>query len=189
MLYFYEAGYKTTKYATLESLLHAQVATIVDKYDCLSLYKLTRSSFANSVSTIDSEEWAAIASVIYGYTSTEVLAHAELRGFVVTAITGRNSVLKSALRNENVVKLFRSNTDLATDVLLRELNGPMAASERIFFCENCHYAHGGSSYCSHIESCPQCGKTPGTKKSKRYLVKAGLYPAFSCPFCDGIIGN
>jgi hypothetical protein len=52
--YFYKAGYNVSQYDTSESLLHAQVATIADKYDCASLYKLARISFADTVNAVES---------------------------------------------------------------------------------------------------------------------------------------
>ena len=152
--YFYEAGYNATKYDTSESLLHAQVATIADKYDCASLYKLARTSFASIIKIIDSDDWAATASFIYDHTTTEVPAHVELRDLAVAAVTGRHSVLKSTLKNESIVELLRSNADLATDLLLGGPSGPKAEhdSEHIFMCDNCHYAHAGSRNCSYNAS-------------------------------------
>lgn len=193
--YFYEAGYDATKYETPEPLLHAQVATIADKYDCASLYKLANTSFARSVRTVDNDGWGSTAGFIYDHTSTEVPAHVELRKIVVAAIIGRHSVLRSALHNETVVELLRSNADLATDLMLGGLheNRTGDASELIFVCDNCHYIHAGSRNCSSIVSpsdlsfgrlCPNCGL--GAEISKRYTHKVQKLPAFACPFCDGL---
>jgi hypothetical protein len=192
--YFYNAGYDITKYQTSESLLHAQVAVIADKYDCASLYKIARTSFANTVKNVESDDWAVIASFIYDHTAAEVPDHMELRDLVVTAITSGHSVLKSTLQNERIVELFRSNADLATDLLRGGLDayGPKqnGASMHILFCDSCHYAHTGASNCAYVvclneldeKTCPQCGKEARTT-FKRYAHRLDLFP---CPFCDGI---
>ncbi|KAJ6199969.1 hypothetical protein J3E72DRAFT_238593 [Bipolaris maydis] len=191
--YVYEAGYNASKYSTSESLLHAQVAILADKYDCASLYDLARTSFANTVKAVESDDWAVIADFTYDNTSTEVLAHVELRGLVVAAVAGRHSVLTSTIRNESIVELLRSSADLATDLLLGGL-GPKAkdGSEHIFLCDYCHYVHAGSRNCSNVVfggsilgGCPQCGHPSGTT-SKRYTHRVRVVSAFSCPFCDGI---
>ncbi|KAF2818317.1 hypothetical protein CC86DRAFT_399334 [Ophiobolus disseminans] len=116
--YFYKAGYNVSQYDTSESLLHAQVATIADKYDCASLYKLARTSFADTVNAVESNDWFAVAALIYDHTTTELPAHEELRGLVVAAVANRPVVLKVILQLESTVGLLRSNADLATDLLL-----------------------------------------------------------------------
>jgi hypothetical protein len=193
--YFYEAGYNTLKYNASEPLLHAQVATIADKYDCASLSKLARTSFANTVKAAESDDWVTTATFIYDHTTTELPAHVELRNLVVAGVADRPAMLETILRKDSMVELLRSNADLATDLLL---NGPHRLKEgdvfkHIFFCENCRYAHAGSGTCPNVASttssffgrvCPQCKEGPGTV-SKRYTHKVDLLPTFSCPSCDG----
>jgi hypothetical protein len=59
-----------------------------------------------------------------------------LRVLVLAAVAGRHSVLKSALQNESIVELLRSNAYLATDLLLGGLRGPKVenVSEHGFMC-------------------------------------------------------
>ncbi|EDU44795.1 predicted protein [Pyrenophora tritici-repentis Pt-1C-BFP] len=116
--YFYNAGYNASQYDISESLLHAQVATMADKYDCASLYKLARTSFAGTVYAIESNDWIAVAAFIYNCTTTDSPAHQELRGLVVAAVAKRPSVLKSILQMEHESGLLRSTADLAIDLLL-----------------------------------------------------------------------
>ena len=116
--YFYKAAYDPTKYKTPGPPLHAQVVTIADKNVCPSLYNLAKTLFAKTTKTIESEDRAAVAAFLYEQTSTEVLAHMELRNLVITALTGHPSVLQSTLQNDSVVELLRSNEDLATDLLI-----------------------------------------------------------------------
>ncbi|KAF2007552.1 hypothetical protein P154DRAFT_414539, partial [Amniculicola lignicola CBS 123094] len=116
--YFYKAGYNVSQYDTSESLLHAQVATIADKYDCASLYKLARTLFADTVNAVESDDWVAVAALIYDHTTTDLPAHKELRGLVVAAVANRPVVLKMILQLESTVGLLRSTADLATDLLL-----------------------------------------------------------------------
>ncbi|KAF1365200.1 hypothetical protein EJ07DRAFT_161285 [Lizonia empirigonia] len=123
--YFYEASYDASKYDTSEALLHAQVAILADKYICTSLYNLAKTSFAKSVHAVESDEWRAIAAFIYDFTTTEALAHKEIRKIVITTVASRCYKLKSALGNETVVDLLRSNADLATDLLLGRRYGAM----------------------------------------------------------------
>ena len=142
--YFYKAKYDPTKYKTHGSLLHAQVATIADKYNCPSLYKLARTSFAETVETIEGGDWAIVAAFLYEHTSTEVPAHVDLRNLVITALTGRPSVLKSVSQSESIVDLLRSDADLATDLLIGMLPGVKVNLSHIFTCDVCHYAHSGA---------------------------------------------
>jgi hypothetical protein len=116
--YFYEAGYNTSKYDTSEALLHAQVAILADIYDCTSLYRLAKKSFAKSVQAAKSNEWREIAAFVYDFTTTEAPAHKEIRHIVINTVSSRWYMLKSTLHNETVVSLLRSNADLATDLLL-----------------------------------------------------------------------
>ncbi|KAF2275229.1 uncharacterized protein EI97DRAFT_81740 [Westerdykella ornata] len=116
--YFYNAGYHASKYDTSASLLHAQVAVIADKYDCPTLYKLAKTSFAKSMIAMQSDDWVTIAAFIYDYTTTEVPTHVELRKLVVAATTDGSIVSTSMLQDKGVVELLRSNADLATDLLL-----------------------------------------------------------------------
>lgn len=193
--YFYKASYNVSQYDTSESLLHAQVATIADKYDCASLYKLARTSFADTINAIGSDDWVAVAALIYDHTTTELPAHEELRGLVVAAVAKRPVVLSSILRLESTAGLLRSTADLATDLLL---SGPYTSkiedvAKRIFICGRCHYTHVGSRDCSYVASrssffqekiCPQCGNQTGVT-SKRHSYRVGLVESFSCPSCDG----
>ncbi|KAI2481063.1 hypothetical protein Ptr902_08089 [Pyrenophora tritici-repentis] len=137
--YFYKAGYNVSQYDTSESLLHAQVATIADKYDCASLYKLARTSFADTVNAVESNDWFAVAALIYDHTTTDLPAHEELRGLVVAAVANRPVVLKLILQLESTAGLLRSNADLATDLLL---SGPYMSkiedvAKYIFTCGKC----------------------------------------------------
>ncbi|PVH93438.1 hypothetical protein DM02DRAFT_661971 [Periconia macrospinosa] len=116
--YFYNAGYDIPDTITPKSLLHAQVAIIAEKYDCASLYELSKSSFADTVKAVDSKEWIAIAVVIYKYMTTDLAAHAEFRKLVIAAVADRPAVLKTMLGEEDTLETFRSNADLATDLLL-----------------------------------------------------------------------
>jgi hypothetical protein len=194
--YFYEAGYNVSQYDTSESLLHAQVATIADKYDCASLYKLAKSSFANTINAVESNDWSAVAGLIYDHTTADLPAHEELRGLVVAAVANRPVVLKVILQLESTAGLLRSNADLATDLLL---SGPYISkigdvAKYVFTCGKCQYAHVGSRDCAHVASrdsffespiCPQCRSQTGVT-SKRHSYKVGIVGSFSCPSCDGL---
>ncbi|KAF2791230.1 hypothetical protein K505DRAFT_339738 [Melanomma pulvis-pyrius CBS 109.77] len=192
--YFYKAGYNASDYTTSESLLHAQIVTIADKYDCASLYKLARTSFAKTVNDVDSDEWVAIAALIYDYTITDLLAHLELRSLVVGAVADRPGILETIPHKESMTELLRSDADLATDLLLAGLRKPKAKDhlpEYIFMCDHCQYVHIGSRNCSNVVRsndlrmiCPYCGKEAGTT-SKRYVHTVDLFKAFLCPSCDG----
>jgi hypothetical protein len=193
--YFYKAGYDTSQYETSESLLHAQVATIADKYDCASLYKLARTSFADTVNAVESEDWVTVAALIYDHTTTESPAHEELRGLVVAAVANRPVVLHSILQLESTAGLLRSTADLATDLLLSGLLTPKVeeVAKHIFICDKCHYVHVGSSDCSNVSArsslfsgikCAQCGNSTGAM-SKRFMHRVDLTRAYSCPSCDG----
>jgi hypothetical protein len=191
--YIYEAGYNVDKFDTLEPLLHAQVAIIADKYDCASLCKLAKTSFANTVMTVDPSDWAVTAAFVYDYTTTVPPAHVELRKSVIAAIAGRHCVLKATLREERVLDVLRSNADLATDLLLGGRHGPKAegVSEHHFICDHCHYSHTGSRDCPNITSvsktgkavCPKCRKKTGNPIHHTPMVN--IYSAISCASCDG----
>ncbi|KAJ6197805.1 hypothetical protein J3E72DRAFT_419432 [Bipolaris maydis] len=116
--YFYNVDYNVSQYDTSESLLHAQVANIADKYDCASLYKLARTSFANAVNAIEKNDWVAVATFVYNHTIIDWLPHRDLRDLVVATVANRPSVLKSILEMESTPGLLRSTLDLATDFLL-----------------------------------------------------------------------
>lgn len=194
--YFYKADYNVSQYDTSESLLHAQVATIADKYDCASLYKLARTLFAETVNAVESDDWVAVAALIYDHTTTNLPAHEELRGLVVAAVANRPDVLKLILQLESTSGLLRSTADLATDLLL---SGPYMSkmkevAKHIFTCGKCQYAHVGSYDCAYVASrngfvhvtiCPNCGIQNGVT-SKRHTYTVGLVKSFSCPSCDGI---
>ncbi|OWY53981.1 hypothetical protein AALT_g11688 [Alternaria alternata] len=98
--YFYKANYNVSQYDTSEPLLHAQVATIADKYDCTSLSKLARTSFANTVGDVESNDWVTVATFIYDHTAANSVAHQELRDLVVAAVAKRPGVLKSIIQLE-----------------------------------------------------------------------------------------
>jgi hypothetical protein len=190
--YFYEACYNASKYDTSEPLLHAQVAIIADKYDCPSLYELARTSFTNTVEIVKSDEWTAVAALVYNHTTTEVSAHVELRNSVVAAVAGRPTVSKTIYQNKGFEELLRSTTDLATDLLLYGLPGSQEneALKQISRCASCGYTHLGSRDCPNVmsgyargRSCPQCSRTP--KKSKKGLCKPDVFETFACVSCKG----
>jgi hypothetical protein len=190
--YFYEASYNASKHDTSEPLLHAQVAIIADKYDCPSLYELARTSFANTVEAVKSDDWTAVAALVYNHTTPEVLAHVELRSSVVAAVAGRPTVSKAIYQNEGFEELLRSTGDLATDLLLYGLHGSQEkdALKQISRCASCGYTHVGSRDCPNVMSgyanggwCPQCGRTP--KKRKKGLCKPDLFETFACVSCKG----
>lgn len=195
--YFYKAGYTTSEYDTSASLLHAQVATIADKYDCPSLYELARASFEKTVMTVESDEWIAIAAFIYEHMTTELSAHKELRNLVITAAVNRPAVLLMTLGKDSMVELLRSDADLATDLLLPvarlHTNKAKDVSKCIFRCSDCQYVHAGSRNCSYVESgnsliemsCPRCGNQSGLGY-RPYAHTSDQFQAFSCPSCDGI---
>ncbi|KAH7079102.1 hypothetical protein BKA63DRAFT_531809 [Paraphoma chrysanthemicola] len=116
--YFYKASYDVSQYDISESLLHAQVATMADKYDCASLYKLARTSFAKAINAVESNDWVAVAALVYDNTTTDLPAHEELRSLVVAAVANRPVVLKGILQLGNTAELLRSHAHLATDLLL-----------------------------------------------------------------------
>jgi hypothetical protein len=192
--YFYEAGYNASEYDTSEPLLHAQVAIIADKYDCPSLYELARISFADTANTVKSDDWAAVAALVYTHTTTEVLAHVELRNSVVATVAGCHSVLRSILQDGSFEELLRSSADLATDLLLYGLHRPRKqdASGHIFLCDFCHYAHAGPSDCSNVtytnsygkRACPQCNCEPG-RRVRQYTQMLDIYPSYPCYSCEG----
>ncbi|KAF9730209.1 hypothetical protein PMIN04_012258 [Paraphaeosphaeria minitans] len=187
--YFYQAGYDASKYDTIESLLHAQVAILADKYDCASLYSLARSSFSNTIEATKSDDWAVVAGFIYDYTTTEASAHLEIRKLAVVAKASRRSVLKTTLLDESVIDLLRSNADLATDLLLGGRHG----TDYHFICEHCRYSHVGPRSCPSVFSaddsgtrdCPQCGKGNGHQARHTRWVNISMRPTYSCPLCDG----
>jgi hypothetical protein len=109
--YFYQASYDCSKYTTSESLLHAQVAILADKYVCPSLYDLARTSFLKTIENVDSGDWGIIAAFIYDFTTTEAPAHIELRDIVVGAVAGRHSVFQATLQNPKNVELLRQDVD------------------------------------------------------------------------------
>lgn len=155
--YFYQASYDCSEYSIPESLLHAQVAILADKYVCLSLYDLARISFSKTIGNITSGDWGIIAAFVYDYTTTEVPAHIELRDTVVGAVAGCYSVFQATLQNSNSVELLRSNAELATDLLLGERHGSRAktVSEQQFVCGHCHYSHAGTAHLPerHLQKC------------------------------------
>jgi hypothetical protein len=194
--YFYKACYDVSQYDTSESLLHAQVATIADKYDCASLFKLASTSLTDTIHAIESEDWVAVAAVIYNHTTTELPSHKELRSLVVAAVVNRPVVLDSILELESTAELLRSNADLATDLLLSGLLSRRVqdAAMHMFVCDKCHYAHAGARDCTNVTFqsdvlrgtvCPVCRNYSGVI-SKRLYHKIDLHQAFSCPCCQGI---
>jgi hypothetical protein len=152
--YFSESNYDASKYTTSAALLHAQVAIMADKYDCASLYKLANISFTEGVNTIEGDDWPAIASLVYKYTTTDIHSHKEMRGVVVTAAINCLSTQGEFLQMKGVAQLLRINADLATDFLMaghREwlLRG---AFENIAVCTDCHYVHAGPINCARLNS-------------------------------------
>lgn len=193
--YFYNAGYNASQYDTSEPLLHAQVAIVADKYDCASLYKLAKTSFANAVNTIEKHDWITVAVFVYDHTITDWLPHQDLRDLVVAAVADRPSVLKSVLEMESTPGLLRSTSDLATDLLLSRPNISKSegAGKHIFQCGKCQYAHVGSNECAYVVSrnrfadvtaCPDCGGQSGVRSNRR-TYKVGLTQLFPCPSCNG----
>lgn len=185
--YFHKAAYNVTKYDKPQSLIHAQVAIIADKYDCGSLYELASTSYAITVKTIKSNDWAVIAGSIYDHTSNEIPSHVDLRSLIVPAVSCHYSLLKSIPQNESVINILRSNADLATDLLLYMMDSPKDryGSERLAICTRCCYVHVGSPDCVKIvfgefdknyKICPKCGAGQ----------KALLNEIYSCPSCGGI---
>lgn len=197
--YFYNANYDTSKYDASESLLHTQVAIIADKYDCASLYRLAKTSFANAIEAVKGDDWAAVAPLIYDYTTTDLQAHKELRGLVVAAVTNNTTLSKSIFQMKSIEELLRSNADLATDLLLSEQQRlrDKEDSTHMFTCDNCGYAHAGARECSYLACsralghgnvCPHCRKEAG-ETSKRYTHKVSIFKAIPCTSCGGSHGG
>jgi hypothetical protein len=61
----------------------------------------------------------------------------------VAAVAGDLTKLKASLRQESLVQVIRSDTELAADLLLTALRGPgiMNKDTRIFLCDGCQYVH------------------------------------------------
>jgi hypothetical protein len=193
--YFYTASYNIAPYDTSESLLHAQVATIADKHDCATLYKLARTSFANTINVVKGDDWLDVAALIYDHTTTDLPAHKELRSLVVAAIANRPVVMKSIFQLESTAGLLRSTADLATDLLLSGLHSRemQDVAKQIFVCGKCRYAHAGSRGCSYVTQrniadtsvCPICENYTGAA-SKKFACVNSLVQAYPCPSCEGI---
>lgn len=193
--YFYKAHYDVSQYDISEALLHAKVATIADKYDCMSLYKLAKYSFSRTIDDVEIDGWVAVAAVIYDYTTTDSPAHKELRNLVVSAVVTRPGLLESIIQLESTSGLLRSTADLATDLLLSGLCKPeKQVAEPIFICGNCRYLHVGSRDCAKLMFqnsaedgmvCPCCRTRTGSTTKKRHVYRVGLVNSFSCPSCDG----
>jgi hypothetical protein len=199
--YFYSATYDVSKYNSSQALLHAQVVMLADKYDCASLYKLARTSFASAVMFAGSNEWADIATLIYEYATTDVPDHVELRSLLVAAVPRQSAASTLFFRNENIVKLLRSNADLGADVLLSRIQriDPSDPGDRIFLCDRCHYGHVGSPDCSTLKSrnidlggmfgsknvCPECGEQDGVVV-KRHTCRVMDCQTFPCASCGGV---
>ncbi|KAH9882263.1 hypothetical protein J1614_001435 [Plenodomus biglobosus] len=195
--YFYKADYDVSQFDIPESLLHAQVAVMADKYDCASLYKLARTSLADTVDTAKGEDWVAVAALIYDHTTTNLPAHKELRDLVVAAVANRPVELKSILELESTAGVLRSTADLATDLLL---SGPYMSkanevTKSIFTCGRCQYVHVGSGNCAYfagqkvyfdMENCPCCESSGGTTFGSGHMYTVGSSKSFPCPSCDGI---
>jgi hypothetical protein len=194
--YFYNAPYDASQYDTPRLLLHAQVATITDKYICESLYKLATTSFAELINTAESKEWVNVAAFVYNHTTTDSPAHEELRRVVIAAIVDRPLVFDATIRLDSTAQLLRSDADPATDLLLAGLNpikGLRAANE-VFACDHCHYAHVGSCDCAFVTSqsrvfgykvCPQCERSTALPESKKRRLVVQTLQAFSCSACNG----
>lgn len=129
--YFHEADYNVSQYKNPESVLHGQVAIIADKYDCKSLYKLSGTLFARTMNTVSGNDWVAVASLIYDYTTPDLVAHQRLRDSVVLVVIKRPVFSKSILQQPTTIKLLRSTTDLATDILISWLH--VSISTRILW--------------------------------------------------------
>jgi len=188
--YFYKANYRPSEYDTSESLLHAQVAIMADKYDCASLFELARSSFANAVKGVEIEDWIAIATLIYEHMPTDLESHVEFRGLVISAVVERPDALSEFLEKDSIVGLLRSNADMATDLLLASPKTEF--SQYIFTCTDCGYMHVGPRNCSYVESndgpvgkrpCPRCGQYSGGT-SEVCFDDTDSFEAFPCS-CGG----
>ncbi|RMZ69840.1 BTB POZ domain-containing [Pyrenophora seminiperda CCB06] len=186
--YFYNAGYDVSQYDTSGSLLHAQVAIIADKYDCASLYKLAKTSFAKVVNGIEKGDWVTVATFVYDHTTIDSLPYRDLRRLVTAAVANRPNVLKSILEMESTPGLLRSTLDLATDLLLSKhyKSNIEDVHKHIFQCGECLYAHVGSKECTWVdrEYCPIC-EAEGGVLSAQHSYTVGLKDLFSCPSCDG----
>jgi hypothetical protein len=64
-----------SRFDDLETLLHAQVAIIADKHECVFLCRLAETSFVNMVMAVNRDAWAVF---VYDYTTTVALDHAEI---------------------------------------------------------------------------------------------------------------
>jgi hypothetical protein len=192
--YFYKADYSVSQYDISEPLLHAQVATIADKYDCSSLNKLAIASFAKTVNAVDGNDWIAIAGLVYDHTTKELSAHAEIRSLTIAAVSNRPAVLYSILQLERTVELLRSDADLATDLLMSTTHEPKLedVAKHVITCDSCHYAHIGPSDCSSLPPpdslfgaiiCPQCRSYHGVTVTR--TIRVNMMLAFPCPSCDG----
>jgi hypothetical protein len=173
--------------------MHAQVAIIADKYYCASLFKLATRNFANSIKSNVGDDWAAVAGLVYDYTTAEGPGHNILRSQVVAAVTSSRSVSKLFLDVKSVQALLRSNADLTTDLLLSgvSLGKEKDTLQRIFTCSHCHFAHFGIPTCRFLKKamvltrrCPQC-QGSGYSPSKQYgpIVKVSCITA--CSECQG----
>lgn len=202
--YFYKAAYVAATYEGISKcLLHAQVATIADKYDCPSLSKLASGSFINSAKSVAGEDWIAIASFVYGHTTADVAAHRVLRSSLVDAITRRPSVLKAVLDMEDAKMFLRSNADLATDLLLQmpvQDTGMKIAAQSIFACGRCRYTHVGPVGCTYVTSrrgssykdvCPECAGQSEVMPIRRgqRTFTVGWLQSSTCHDCGGLHTN
>jgi hypothetical protein len=142
--------------------------------------------FRRPLKTLTTATGALLLLSFTNITTTEVPAHVELRDIVVGAAAGRHPVFQASLQNPNNVEIFRSNVELATDLLLggRHRSRAKAVSEQHFVCGHCHYSHAGSHICPNVvckNVCPSCGKKSEKGVNARKVV---LHAAFSCSACD-----
>jgi hypothetical protein len=137
--YFYKGSYDASKYGTSQALLHAEVVIIADKYDCPSLFTLATPLLTDSLKTMESTDWPALASLIYEHTLTHASAHAELRKVVVNCLSQCSARSESFLRTDEMQALLRANADLATDLLLTNIDVRNAKRARDDDCGCRHY--------------------------------------------------
>lgn len=190
MSYFYRASYEPTRYGVAIPLLHAQVAIIADKYVATSLWRLAVDALAVSIGAATVDDWVAIATLVYEYTTADSPVHKELRDLVVAA-TARDGIFEDG----TVEVLLRDQADLSTDMLVfrDRVDAARKLSQEIFTCDHCHYVHVGSRMCAEVagvaqsKTCPRC-KDDGrpSTRTERFEFEVGSRRALSCPGCSGL---
>jgi hypothetical protein len=155
--FFYDGVYDDTE--STDSLLHAQVAIIADKYECASLSAYSMAALKTAIMNTDFEKWITTASFIYNNTSSEIEYHRLLRDLVVDAVTDRyEEILPKLQIDDSRNQLFRNAPDLAADLFLR---GAVSRQEeepsyehKVFQCDSCLFIHIGPFTCSSFPWTP-----------------------------------